>query len=84
VLIARLARKTGATLIMAYAERLPHGAGYHLHLREAPAEFANADPEQAAFMLNQLIEAGVRAHPDQYQWNYKRFRIQPEGAARVY
>lgn len=84
VLIARLARKTGATLIMAYAERLPHGAGYHLHLREAPEEFASADPEQAAFMLNRLIEEGVRGHAEQYQWNYKRFRIQPEGAARVY
>jgi len=84
VLTARLARKTGATLILAYAERLPRGAGYHLHFHEAPADFASTDPEQAAVMMNQLIEAAVRAHPEQYQWSYKRFRIRPEGAAGVY
>lgn len=84
VLIARLARKTGATLIMTYAERLPRGAGYHLHFHAAPADFAAADTEQAAVILNQLIEADVRVHPEQYQWSYKRFRIRPEGAAGVY
>lgn len=84
VLISRLARKTGASLILAYAERLPHGAGYHIHFREAPEHFAAADPEQAAVILNQMIETAVRDHPEQYQWSYKRFRIRPEGAVRVY
>ncbi len=84
VLIARLARKTGAALIITYAERLPHGAGYHLHLHEAPEDFASATPEQAGAILNGLIEEGVRAHPEQYQWSYKRFRVRPEGERGVY
>lgn len=84
VLIARLARKTGAALILTYAERLPHGGGYHLHLREAPEGFAGATPEQAGAILNSLIEEGVRAHPEQYQWGYKRFRVRPEGERGVY
>ena len=84
VLIARLVRKTGAALILTYAERLPHGAGYRLHLREAPEDFASATPEQAGAILNRLIEEGVRAHPEQYQWGYKRFRVRPEGERRVY
>lgn len=84
VLIARLARKTGATLFVAYAERLPHGQGYHLRFREAPAEFATATPEQAAAIMNKLIETCVREQPAQYQWNYKRFRIQPEGRTPLY
>ncbi len=84
VLIARLARKTGATLILTYAERLPHGAGYHVHMHEAPADFVNATPEQAGAILNRLIEDGVRAHPEQYQWSYKRFRVRPEGERGFY
>lgn len=84
VLIARLARKTGATLFVAYAERLPHGQGYHLRFREAPAEFAAATSAEAAAIMNKLIETCVREQPAQYQWNYKRFRVQPEGAAPLY
>ncbi|MHB8745262.1 MAG: lysophospholipid acyltransferase family protein [Gammaproteobacteria bacterium] len=84
VLIARLARKTGAALFVTYAERLPHGQGYHLRFREAPAEFAAAMPEQAVAIMNQLIETCVREQPAQYQWNYKRFRIQPEGRSPLY
>jgi KDO2-lipid IV(A) lauroyltransferase len=84
VLIARLTRKTGAALIITYAERLPRGAGYQLHMIEAPEEFASAAPEQAGAILNRLIEDGVRAHPEQYQWSYKRFRVRPEGERGVY
>ncbi len=84
VLIARLARKTGAVLMIAYAERLSQGAGYHLHLHEAPEDFASATPEQAGAILNRLIEECVRAHPEQYQWSYKRFRVRPEGERGVY
>jgi Kdo2-lipid IVA lauroyltransferase/acyltransferase len=84
VLIARLVRKTGATLILTYAERLPRGAGYHVHMIEAPEDFASATPEQAGAILNRLIEDGVRAHPEQYQWSYKRFRVRPEGEPGVY
>lgn len=84
VLIARLARKTGAAVILTYAERLPQGRGYRVHMRELPAEFAEATPEQAGALLNRMIEAGVRAHPEQYQWGYKRFRVRPEGESGVY
>lgn len=84
VLIARLARKTGATVILTYAERLPRGTGYHVHMIEAPEDFAVATPEQAGAMLNGLIEGSVRAHPAQYQWSYKRFRVRPEGERGVY
>ena len=84
VLIARLARKTGAAVFTAYAQRLPRGAGYHLHFQPVPEAIASADPEQAAALLNQAIEACVRACPEQYQWSYKRFRVRPEGSGKVY
>jgi KDO2-lipid IV(A) lauroyltransferase len=55
VLLSRLARKTGAPVVFAYAERLPHGRGYHLHVIPAPAEIASDDAEIAAAALNATV-----------------------------
>ena len=34
--------------------------------------------------MNAGVERCVRRIPEQYQWNYKRFRTRPEGEARFY
>jgi len=38
----------------------------------------------AATALNQSIEDCILDCPEQYQWNYKRFRLQPEGRSSFY
>ena len=58
---------------MAFAERLPRGRGYRLHLEELPA----AELDEAA--LNRAIEALVRRCPEQYLWGYNRYKV-PAGA----
>lgn len=83
-LLPRLARKTGAAVIFAFAERLPRGEGYHLHFAEAPTEIYADDPLIAATALNRGIEACIRAIPEQYQWTYKRFKTRPPGEAKFY
>lgn len=72
-LAGRLKKATGAAVIMAFAERLPGGAGYRLHLREMPP----GDLDAAA--LNREIEALVRLCPAQYLWGYNRYKV-PAGA----
>lgn len=72
-LVKRLQRASGAALIMAFAERLPAGRGYHLHLEELPVR----DLDEAA--LNRAVEAQVRRCPEQYLWSYNRYKI-PAGA----
>ncbi|MEJ2687915.1 MAG: lysophospholipid acyltransferase family protein [Gammaproteobacteria bacterium] len=84
LLLARLARKSGAPVIFIYAERLPWGRGFRLHYREAEEGIADADPQVAATALNRTVEACVRALPGQYQWSYRRFRHRPEGEPSVY
>ncbi len=84
LLINRLARKTGAKIVIGYAERLPRGQGYHIHYQPAPAGLDAADPQRAAEALNQGLEAVIRQCPDQYQWSYKRFRSQPDEATSPY
>jgi len=83
-LISRLAAKSGATVFMVYAERLPKGKGYHLHIQKTDSALAEGDEVQKATRLNQAVEQCVLQQPAQYQWAYKRFKTRPEGEGRFY
>ncbi|MBI5899034.1 MAG: lysophospholipid acyltransferase family protein [Rhodocyclales bacterium] len=76
-LAARLA-ETGATVLMAYAERLHYGAGYHLKLFRLSAAL-EGDLATRAARLNHELEALVRRCPQQYLWGYNRYKV-PAGA----
>lgn len=74
-LAARLAQleKTGAAaVIFAYGERLPYGAGYHLHL------FAPVGDVTTPAGINREIERLVLLCPAQYLWGYNRYKGNPE------
>jgi KDO2-lipid IV(A) lauroyltransferase len=73
VLLPRLAARTGATVLFAFAERLPRGAGYRIHLLPAPQGIADADLGVACTALNQGVQDCVELAFAQYQWQYKRF-----------
>ncbi len=79
-LLPRLANRTGAVVLLAFAERLPDHAGFCIHLRATPAAIASDDTSVAAAALNQAIEACIALAPAQYQWSYKRFSMRPDGA----
>ena len=83
-LLPRLANKSGATVLVSYAERLSWGRGYRLHFIPCAAEVAERDAAIAVAALNAAVEAAVRECPEQYQWSYKRFRTRPEGEAKLY
>jgi len=73
-LVSRLQGATGAAVIMAFAERLPRGRGYRLHLNAVSA--APLDPAA----LNRAVEDVVRTCPAQYLWGYNRYKS-PAGAS---
>lgn len=70
---ARLAQQTGATIILAWGERLPHGAGYIVHFRPLTENLSDL-PEQAASQINDAMERLVRECPQQYLWGYARYK----------
>jgi KDO2-lipid IV(A) lauroyltransferase len=72
-LAARLA-ETGAAVLLAYAERLPYGAGYHLRLFSLSQPLAGTLAERTA-QLNAELETLVRQCPEQYLWGYNRYKI---------
>lgn len=79
-LISRLAKKTNATVIIAYTKRLPEGRGYEIVFTALPEmkEKINADSlDDSVIYLNKEMEAEIKKVPEQYQWGYKRFRTQP-------
>lgn len=78
-LTARLARHTGACVLLAWGERLSWGRGFRIHLRpwaEAPAD----SPEAGAAQVNARLEGVIRECPSQYLWGYARYK-QPREAA---
>lgn len=72
-LAGKLAEATGATVLMAFGERLSWGRGYVVHI--TPLEQV---PTPAA--LNRAVEDLVRQAPTQYFWSYQRHKI-PTGVA---
>jgi KDO2-lipid IV(A) lauroyltransferase len=84
LLINRLVRKTGAKVVIGYAERLPSGEGFHIHYRPGPEGLDDKDPKRAAEALNRGLEAAIRECPEQYQWSYKRFRARPDETPSPY
>ena len=72
-LLPRLAQRSGATVLFAFAERLPEAAGFRIRILPAPPGIDDPDPRRAATALNAGVEACVRLCPAQYQWTYTRF-----------
>lgn len=75
---ARLAEQTGATVLMAWGERLPWGRGYVVHVRPMPM-VQDAGPVVAAQQINAAMEALIREQPGQYLWGYDRYKPPREG-----
>jgi KDO2-lipid IV(A) lauroyltransferase len=73
-LSGRLAEASGATVLLAFAERLPRGAGYALRFEPLPLDFSRPVPQQ----INAALEHVIAISPAQYLWSYNRYKI-PQG-----
>ncbi|MDQ2971797.1 MAG: lipid A biosynthesis acyltransferase [Rhodanobacteraceae bacterium] len=84
-LLPRLARRTGANVLMLFVERLPRAKGFRIHFREPPVTLIDADPLVACTALNAAVASCVEDAFTQYQWNYKRFKTRPgSGLPEIY
>ena len=83
-LLTKFANKTNATVLFCFAKRLPNGNGWQVHFRPCSDDVKSSDKAIATAALNKAIEQCVLACPEQYMWNYKRFRLHPDGSRRDY
>ncbi|HEY5971623.1 MAG TPA: lauroyl acyltransferase [Pseudoxanthomonas sp.] len=79
-LVSRLAERTGATVLLAWCERVGPDLDFALHVESVPAQVADPDPAVAVAALNAAIERVARRDPAQYQWTYKRYGARPPGS----
>ena len=78
-LAAKLAARDNVACFLAFARRLPRGAGYSLLVQ--PLVSARAG-ESATRRLNRALEELVALCPEQYLWGYNRYKT-PRGAKPV-
>lgn len=81
-LLTRLVQKTGARAVMGYTRRLDDG--FAIVFREVDPRLYSEDLQTSLQGLNASVERCVREVPEQYQWEYKRFKRQPPDVPRPY
>lgn len=83
-LLPKLARRSGAHVLLCVSERLPQAAGWRVHFLRASDEIASQDLEVAAAAVNRDVERCIALCMEQYLWDYKRFNTLQDGTRRNY
>jgi KDO2-lipid IV(A) lauroyltransferase len=76
-LSARLVLQTGATVLVAWGERLSWGRGYVVHVMPLQ-QTLSGDMSEAAAQINLAMEGLILQSPQQYLWGYARYKT-PKG-----
>ena len=77
-LIYNLIQRSGCRAIFGAALRVE--GGWELHFIPAEEAIYSADQGESLAALNRGVAQVVALDPKQYQWEYKRFRHQPDGS----
>ncbi len=80
--LGRLARLTDAAVVPCFTRLVP--GGYDVYLQPPLVPFPEDNPVADAAHMNRVIEAEIRAAPEQYMWTFKIFKTRPAGAASPY
>lgn len=72
-LSVRLVQQTGATVLLAWGERLRWGRGYRVHVQPLTQELPMALLD-AVTVINHAMETLVLQCPQQYLWGYARYK----------
>jgi KDO2-lipid IV(A) lauroyltransferase len=83
-LLSQLAAKTNCKVISGVAIREEGGKGFAIEFSEVDTLINSKDIEVSLAILNKTIERIASKNPEQYQWEYKRFKKSPEGLDKLY
>lgn len=73
-LLAKLARKNNAKVVMTWAQRLDKGRGYELNFKPVNILSESGAIKDDVAKMNRAIERLILIKPEQYLWDYKRFK----------
>lgn len=71
---SRLAKISGADVILFSGYRKPDDSGYRLVVHPPLTDFPTQDIQQDATRINGLIEQAIAYAPEQYLWIHRRFK----------
>lgn len=77
-----LIQRTGCKVVFGFAKRLQDG--FELVLLPAEQAIFSEEEKVSLAALNRGVESCIAEAPEQYQWEYKRFRRVPEGKSGIY
>lgn len=80
---SRLAKLTGAACLTCFFYRKKDLSGYEVFFSPIN-NFPSGDECIDATQINQLIEQAIRKAPEQYLWQYKRFKTRPNDEPGIY
>jgi Kdo2-lipid IVA lauroyltransferase/acyltransferase len=80
----RLAKKSDAAVIPIFFYRRENGSGYDIIVKPRLENFPTNDLTKDTQTINKILEDGIREKPEQYIWQYKRFKTRPAGEKRFY
>ena len=82
--ISRLVRLSGAAVIPISFFRRDDNFNYDVILYPPIDNFPTDNLEHDAAKLNKALERSILEKPEQYVWQYKRFKTRPNGEKRIY
>lgn len=82
--VSRLVKLSDAAIVPISFYRRDNDFRYEVFLSAPLENFPTDDPVADATRLNEILENAIRKHPDQYVWQYKRFKTRPPGEKRFY
>lgn len=81
-LASNMIRRTGAVAVFGYARRVP--GGFELNYEPVEDDVYSEDTSLSLAAMNRGVEHCLRNCVDQYQWEYKRFRVRPRDGKGLY
>lgn len=81
---SRLAKLSGAPVITGGYYRRDDLTGYDIEILPMLEDFPSEDIVHDTLRINIAQEQAIRKKPEQYLWQYKRFKTRPPGEPRLY
>ena len=82
--VSEYARQTNSEVVYFNFYRNPDFSGFTLKFSEPLENFPSGDDYADTARINVMVEEAIRAHPDQYLWQHRRFKNRPEGEEPLY
>ena len=82
--VSRFVQNTNAVVLPTFFYRRSHQDGYDLIIHPPLSDFPGPLAQQDSARINRILETAILKAPEQYLWQYKRFKTRPQGEGDLY